>query len=275
MIETPRLDRVTLLLYGLVGLFSMIILLPMLYMIMVAFKSRTSMFMDPLGWPDALTFEAFERAWGVGIATFLVNSTLITFLSVVVIILVSGMAAYALVRMKGRLGKLIYLMIVAGFAIPMQAVLVPLFQIISGAGMINERFAIVLPYAGYGIPFTVILFYAFLLDFPRELEEAARLDGCSRFQTFTRIILPLSGPAIASAAIFQSVFVWNEFILALLTLTSPEMKTLPVGILQLKGEYTSDWPAMMAGLTLATLPLLVIFIFAQKYFVRSLAGLGK
>lgn len=275
MIETPRLDRVTLLLYGLVGLFSMIILLPMLYMIMVAFKSRTSMFMDPLGWPDSLTFEAFERAWGVGIATFLVNSTLITFLSVVVIILVSGMAAYALVRMKGRLGKLIYLMIVAGFAIPMQAVLVPLFQIISGAGMINERFAIVLPYAGYGIPFTVILFYAFLLDFPRELEEAARLDGCSRFQTFTRIILPLSGPAIASAAIFQSVFVWNEFILALLTLTSPEMKTLPVGILQLKGEYTSDWPAMMAGLTLATLPLLVIFIFAQKYFVRSLAGLGK
>ena len=275
MIETPRLDRVTLLLYGLVGLFSMIILLPMLYMIMVAFKSRTSMFMDPLGWPDSLTFDAFERAWGVGIATFLVNSTLITFLSVVVIILVSGMAAYALVRMKGRLGKLIYLMIVAGFAIPMQAVLVPLFQIISGAGMINERFAIVLPYAGYGIPFTVILFYAFLLDFPRELEEAARLDGCSRFQTFTRIILPLSGPAIASAAIFQSVFVWNEFILALLTLTSPEMKTLPVGILQLKGEYTSDWPAMMAGLTLATLPLLVIFIFAQKYFVRSLAGLGK
>lgn len=273
--DMPRLNRVTLALYGFVGLFSMIVLMPMLYMIMVAFKSKSSMFLDPLGWPDSLSFDSFERAWGVGVPTFMINSLLVTFLSVVIIVVVSGMAAYALVRIEGRVGKLIYLMIVAGFAIPMQAVLVPLFQIISGAGMLNERLAIVLPYAGYGIPFTVILFYAFLLDFPKELEDAARLDGCTRFQTFLRIILPLSGPAIASAAIFQSVFVWNEFILALLTLTSPEVKTLPVGILQLKGEYSSDWPAMMAGLTLATLPLLLIFIFAQKYFVRSLAGLGK
>lgn len=273
--ETPRLNRVTLVLYGFVGLFSMIVLIPMLYMILVGFKTRTSMFMDPLGLPQSLSFDSFERAWGVGIGTFLVNSLMVTFLSVVIIVLVSGMAAYALARMKGGIGKVIYLMIVAGFAIPMQAVLVPLFQIISGAGMLNDRLAIVLPYAAYGIPFTVILFYAFLLDFPKELEEAARLDGCTRFQTFVRIILPLSGPAIASAAIFQSVFVWNEFILALLTLTSPDVKTLPVGILQLKGEYSSDWPAMMAGLTLATLPLLLIFILAQKYFVRSLAGLGK
>ncbi|WP_299652614.1 carbohydrate ABC transporter permease [uncultured Tateyamaria sp.] len=273
--DTPRLNRTILALYGFVGLFSMIILLPMLYMIMVGFKSKSSMFLDPLGWPDSLSLDAFERAWGVGIASFLLNSLMVTFLSVVVIVVVSGMAAYALVRMEGRIGKFIYLLIVAGFAIPMQAVLVPLFQIISGAGMLNDRLAIVLPYAGYGIPFTVILFYAFLLDFPKELEEAARLDGCSRFQTFIRVILPLSGPAIASAAIFQSVFIWNEFILALMTLTSPEVKTLPVGILQLRGEYSADWPAMMAGLTLATLPLLLIFTFAQKYFVRSLAGLGK
>jgi len=135
--------------------------------------------------------------------------------------------------------------------------------------------AIVLPYAAYGVPFTTILFYAFFLDFPRELEEAARLDGCSHIQIFFLVIVPLSGPAVASAAIFQAVFIWNEFLLALLMLTRPALKTLPVGILQLQGEFTSDWPAVMAGLAIATLPILTVFIFAQKYFVRSLAGLGK
>lgn len=121
----------------------------------------------------------------------------------------------------------------------------------------------------------MVLFYGFFLDFPRELEEAARLDGCSRLRIFFSVILPLSGPAVASAAIFQAVFLWNEFVLALLMLTSPENKTMPVGILQLGGEFTSDWPAVMAGLSIALVPILTLFNLAQKYFVRSLAGLGK
>ena len=274
-LDARRFRATSLVLYGFVGLFSLIVLLPLLYMLLAAFKTRSEMFMKPLAPPASLSFESFERAWGVGVGAFLANSLLVTFLSVVVIVLLSGMAAYALTRLEGRGGRLIYLAVVAGFAIPVQAVLVPVFQTMSAAGLLNSRLALVMPYAAYGIPFTVILFYAFFLDFPRELEEAARLDGCSRFQTFTRVILPLSGPAIASAAIFQSVFIWNEFILALLMLTQPALKTLPVGILELQGEFTSDWPAVMAGLSLATLPLLAVFVLAQKYFVRSLAGLGK
>ncbi|MCR9135129.1 MAG: carbohydrate ABC transporter permease [Alphaproteobacteria bacterium] len=273
--DNRRLNATTLVLYGFVGLWSLVVLIPIVFMFMTSMKTRNSMFMRPLDLPESLNFQAFERAWGVGIGQFMVNSVLVTFLSVALIVVISGLAAYALTRMQGGWSKLTYLLIVAGFAIPMQAVLVPLFQIISGAGMLNSRLALVLPYAAYGIPFTVILFYAFFLDFPRELEEAARLDGCTRFQTFMRIILPLSGPAIASAAIFQSVFIWNEFILALLILTQPDLKTLPVGILELQGEFTADWPAVMAGLSLATLPLLLVFVLAQKYFVRSLAGLGK
>lgn len=273
--ESRRLRSASLVLYGFAGLWSLIVLIPIVYMFMTSMKTRNAMFMRPLDLPDSFSFDSFERAWGVGIGQFLINSTFVTFLSVVLIVIVSGLAAYALTRMEGGWSKLLYLLIVAGFAIPVQAVLVPVFQIMSGAGLLNSRLALVLPYAAYGIPFTVILFYAFFLDFPRELEEAARLDGCTRFQTFYRIILPLSGPAIASAAIFQSVFIWNEFILALLMLTQSDLKTLPVGILELQGEFTADWPAVMAGLSLATLPMLLIFILAQKYFVRSLAGLGK
>lgn len=268
-----RLTRAVM--YGFVSLWSIFVLLPMLWMVFASFKTRREIFTDPLGLPDSLNFSSFERAWGVGIGTFMFNSTVVTLLSVALIVVVSGMAAFVLARSDSKWLQAVYLLIVAGFAVPVTAVLVPLFQMVSAAGLLNSQLAIVLPYAAYGIPFTTILFYAFFLDFPRELEEAARLDGCSRLQIFFRVIVPLSGPAVASAAIFQAVFIWNEFLLALLMLTRPAVKTLPVGIVQLQGEFTSDWPAVMAGLSLATLPILLIFILMQKYFVRSLAGLGK
>jgi multiple sugar transport system permease protein/raffinose/stachyose/melibiose transport system permease protein len=262
-------------LYGVVSLWSVFVLMPVTWMLFAAFKTRREIFTDPLGLPDTLSFDSFGRAWTVGLGTFMLNSAIVTTVSVLLIVLVSGMAAYVLSRSESRWMQVIYLFIVAGFAVPVTAVLVPLYQMLSGAGLLNSRLGIALPYAAYGIPFTTILFYAFFLDFPRELEEAARLDGCGRVQIFFRIIIPLSGPAVASAAIFQAVFIWNEFLLALLMLTRPALKTLPVGILQLQGEFTSDWPAVMAGLAISTLPILVLFVLLQKYFVRSLAGLGK
>jgi ABC-type glycerol-3-phosphate transport system permease component len=270
-----RFRLTTIILYGAVSLWSIFVLLPLLWMVFAAFKTRREIFTDPLGLPDSLSFASFERAWGVGVGQFMLNSGFVTALSVGIIIVVSGMAAYVLARSTNKWLQIIYLLIVAGFAVPVTAVLVPLYQMVSAAGFLNNHLAIALPYAAYGVPFTTILFYAFFLDFPRELEEAARLDGCSHFQIFFKIIVPLSGPAVASAAIFQAVFIWNEFLLAMLMLTRPALKTLPVGILQLQGEFTSDWPAIMAGLAVATLPILFIFVLSQKYFVRSLAGLGK
>lgn len=270
-----RFRMINLVLYGFVSLWSLFVIMPIAWMVFAAFKTRKEIFTEPLGIPSNLSFDSFERAWGVGVGTFMLNSALVTIMSVVVIVIVAGMAAYVLARSDNKWMQLIYLAIVAGFAVPVTAVLVPLYQMVSAAGLTNNLVGIVLPYAAFGIPFTTILFYAFFLDFPRELEEAARLDGCSRVQIFFRVIVPLSGPAVASAAIFQAVFIWNEFLLALLLLTRPALKTLPVGILQLQGEFTSDWPAVMAGLAMATVPILAVFIFSQKYFVRSLAGLGK
>jgi multiple sugar transport system permease protein/raffinose/stachyose/melibiose transport system permease protein len=270
-----RFRLANIVLYGIVSAWSVFVLLPVLWMLFAAFKTRREIFIDPMGLPDTLNFDSFQRAWRVGLGTFIFNSAFVTTLSVALIVVASGMAAYVLARSDNKWLQVVYLVIVAGFAVPVTAVLVPLFQMVSAAGFLNNHLGIVLPYAAYGIPFTTILFYAFFLDFPRELEEAARLDGCSQLEIFFRIIVPLSGPAVASAAIFQSVFIWNEFLLALLMLTRPALKTLPVGILQLQGEFTSDWPAVMAGLAIATLPILLIFVFLQKYFVRSLAGLGK
>lgn len=275
MARLTRFRVLSLAMYGFVCLYSLFVLLPMLWMVFAAFKTKREIFIDPMGLPDTLSFVAFGRAWAIGLGIFLVNSALVTFLAVLIIVIVSGMAAYVLARSEYSWMRWVYLLVVICFAVPVHAVLVPLFQMISAAGFLNSRLAIVLPYAAYGIPFTTVLFYAFFLDFPRELEDAARLDNCSRVQTFFRVILPLSGPALASASIFQAVFIWNEFLLALLMLTRPALKTLPVGIFELTSEFTADWPAVMAGLSIAIVPIVIIFFLSQKYFVRSLQGLGK
>ncbi|WP_434615990.1 carbohydrate ABC transporter permease [Tabrizicola sp. M-4] len=271
----PRFTLARTLAYGFVSLWSVAVLLPLLWMVLASFKTRREMFMDPAGLPADWTFAAYGRAWKSGMGQYLLNSLLVTSATVALIVILSGMAAYVFARSESRALRGLYLLMVVAFAVPAQAVLVPLYQMVSAAGMLNSLAAIVLPYAAYGIPFTTILFYAFFLDFPQELEEAARLDGCSRLRVFFSVVLPLSGPAVASAAIFQAVFTWNEFLLALLMLTAKGVKTLPVGVVQLRGEYTSDWPGMLAGLTIAVVPMLLIFVLAQKYFVRSLAGLGK
>jgi len=270
-----RFRAVSIGLHLFVSVWALFVLAPVLWMVMAGFRNRLELFKDPLGLPTGLNFDAFVRAWNTGIANFILNSVFVTVISVILIVVTSGIAAYVLARSESKALKLIYVLIVASFAVPSQSVLVPLYQIISGAGLLNSLFAIVLPYAAYGIPFTTVLFYAFFLEFPRELEEAARLDGCSRLQVITRIVLPLSGSAIASAAIFQAVFIWNEFLLALLLLTDTSIKTLPLGMLNLRGQFSSDWPAIMAGVTIVTAPMLILFILAQRYFVRSLAGLGK
>jgi ABC-type glycerol-3-phosphate transport system permease component len=275
MAKLLRFRVLSLAMYGFVAVYSLFVLLPMVWMIFAAFKTKREIFVDPMGLPDTLSFAAFGRAWAIGLGAFLFNSALVTFVAVLIIVVVAGMAAYVLARSEYLWMRWVYLLVVVCFAVPVHAVLVPLFQMVSAAGLLNSRLAIVLPYAAYGIPFTTVLFYAFFLDFPKELEDAARLDNCNRFQTFFRVILPLSGPALASASIFQAVFIWNEFLLALLMLTRPSLKTLPVGIFELTSEFTSDWPAVMAGLSIAILPIVTIFFFSQKYFVKSLQGLGK
>ena len=275
MAKLFRFKVLSLAMYGFVAVYSLFVLLPMVWMVFAAFKTKREIFVDPMGLPDTLSFVAFGRAWAIGLGAFLFNSALVTFLAVSIIVVVAGMAAYVLARSEYAWMRWVYLLVVVCFAVPVHGVLVPLFQMVSAAGFLNSRLAIVLPYAAYGIPFTTVLFYAFFLDFPKELEDAARLDNCNRVQTFFRVILPLSGPALASASIFQAVFIWNEFLLALLMLTRPALKTLPVGIFELTSEFTSDWPAVMAGLSIAILPIVTIFFFSQKYFVKSLQGLGK
>ena len=249
---------------------------PFLFMVMTSFKSQQESFSSSV-WalPEALDFVNYESVLNGPFLTYFKNSVMVVVISVVLIMLISAMAAFAFARMRFRFNEALFGLVVAGMIVPIHITLVPIYLMTRQMGLYDSQFALIGPYVATSLPISVFILTEFMRQIPKELEEAARLDGCGRLEVFFRIVLPLSGPAIASGAIFQAVFNWNEFILALLMLTKADVRTLPVGIYGLTGQYSADWPALMAGLAIATLPLIVIFLLAQRHFVRSLAGLGK
>ena len=271
----PPFRVLKLLMYSFISLYCLFVLTPLTWMVFTSLKAPQEIFTNPANLPNEIYWGNFERVFSSGMGTYFLNSLTATAVAVSGIILVSTLAAYALARVPFRGRTLMYMLIVVSYAVPLHAVLVPMFQLLDGFGVLNRLTGVILPYIAFGIPFTIILLYAFFLEFPQELEEAARLDGCSTLRTVFTIILPLSKPALLSAAIFQVVFVWNEFLIAMLVLTSKEMQTLPLGLTSFQGEYTSDWGAIMAAVLLSALPVILLYLAMQKHFVRSLTGMGK
>jgi ABC-type glycerol-3-phosphate transport system permease component len=261
--------------YALLGIYSIIIGLPILWMAISGLKTIRELFAQPFDLPQVPQWSNILKAWESGISKFFLNSVGITAVSVIAIVLVSSLAAYALARMRfpGRIP--VYLMLIAGFAIPVHATLVPLYQSLGSAGLINTYAGIIGPYVAFGIPFSVLLLYAFFMEFPSEIEDAAKIDGCNLWQMMFLIVLPISMPGLSTVAIFQSVFLWNEFSLALILINKEELRTIPLGLMQFQGEWSTNWPVLLASLTLASLPMLLIYIVLQRQFIDSLSGFSK
>lgn len=262
-------------LYVFVVIICLFAALPFLWLFISALKTTGELFTAPFALPERPQWMNFVQAWNSGIARYLINSVLVTAISVVAIILVSGMAAYAMARLRfsGRIG--FYIVLITGYAIPIHTVLVPLYELLRSLSLLNTYAGLVLPYIVFGIPFSVMLLYSFFLEFPNELEDAAWIDGCNTWQILRHIALPLSLPALSSVAIFQGVFIWNEYLLALVIISNNELKTLPLGLDTFRGQYASSWPIMLAAVGLATIPLLILYIVLQRQFTDSLTGFSK
>lgn len=271
--RTPWWARVPL--YLIISFVGLLTTLPFVWMFTSALKSTSELFTAPFALPEEPQWTNFVRAWEGGIANYLLNSLLVTTVSVMAIIVVSGLAAYAMARLRfpGRIG--LYLLLITGYAIPIHTVLVPLYELLRSAKLLNTYAGLVGPYVVFGIPFSILLLYSFFLEFPNELEDAAKIDGCNTWQVLRHIAAPLSLPALASVAIFQGVFIWNEYLLALVILSDNSLKTLPLGLDTFRGQYASDWPTMLAAVSLATLPLLALYIVLQRHFVNSLTGFSR
>ncbi|MGF2950370.1 carbohydrate ABC transporter permease [Microbacterium alcoholitolerans] len=250
---------------------------PLLLMVLNSLRTTQDMAQRPLGLPLPPNFDSYVRAWvTASFETYFLNSIVVTVCSVLLSTGVSLMAAYAFARTSSKALKTLEGVFLSGLMLPVYLAILPLFYMLDAARMTSNLLSLILIYGALGIPFSTFVLASFFRQLPIELDEAARLDGAGPFQTFWRIHLPLVRPAIATVVVFRFVPVWNDFFYPLILIRDQTKYTLPVGITRFFGEYQTDWATLFAGLTLATIPLVVLFLVATKQIVSGLtAGMSK
>jgi len=252
------------------------IIYPLVWMALNGFKSNAELFGDAWGLPTTWRWENFAKAWNLGVVRYLVNSIIVSGASVVTTVLFSSMAAYALTRIRIPFAGAITVLLLGGMMLAPTVALIPLFRLLQALKIFDTYWALIVLYTAFRIPFTVFLIRAYMVTLSREMEDAAIVDGASRWQIFWLVIMPLSRPIVVSAALLQALFAWNEFVFALVFINSTDLKTLPVGLLAMQGRVLSDWPVLFAALTMAAIPMILLFLAGQRQFIRGLSeGFGK
>jgi len=246
-------------------------LLPLVFVVFTSLKSQQDTFDSPV-WalPSHFDWSHYAGVLQSGFFTYLRNSLFVVGLSVTLIVIFSAMAAYALARLKFRFNKPLFALIVAGMIVPLHITLVPIYLMTKGLGLYDTPFALIGPYVAMSLPVSIFVLTEFMRQIPRELEEAAQLDGCGPLGIFRKVFLPLSGPGVATVAIYNGIHLWNEFIFAYVLTSSPRNRTLPLSLWDFQGEYSSNIPAMLAVVTLTSLPLIVAYAFGQERIVKGM-----
>lgn len=254
-----------------------IIIVPIYYIVITSLKTSEGYFgQNPLALPTAPTFENYQLVLEANFTTYFMNSVIVTLGSVIPTVLISFMAAFAIVRGRGRYLKFVNGMFLMGLAIPLQATIIPIYLMIIRLNLYDSLLAIMLPSVAFAIPLTVLILSNFIRDVPNELFESMRLDGCSDWQTMWRLALPLTRPAIVTVAIYNGLHVWNGFLLPLVLTQSPGLRVLPLGLWTFQGEFSVNIPAVLASVVLSTLPILVIYVLGRRQLVSGLtAGFSK
>lgn len=258
----------------LLGGFALIILVPLLLVLFTSFKSSPEFYADPLGLPRRLyagNFQAlFEKQpmW-----SYLMNSVIVTAASVALELLLAGMIAYGILRSGRRWGRFIYLLFVAGLAIPSQVNMLPIYSFVHRLGLTNSHPGLITVTVSVLLPLSVFMLAGFMNSLPREILEAGSIDGAGEWRLLVHIAAPLSAPYFAATAAFLFVIVWNDLLFPMLLLNGRDKLTLPLAMLQFRGEYVSNYTMLMTGVIVTALPMLVLFVFLQKYFITgALAG---
>lgn len=257
--------------------YALLALVPLVAMVANSFRSTSDLYSRPLAppWPPSVDSYRVALVEG-GFAEYLGNSLLVTTGAVVLSTVVSTMAAYALARVRSRWFATIEAVFLSGLMLPFHLAILPIFYLLDGMGLIDSRLGLTLVYAAAGVPFSIFVLTTFFRQLPVELEEAARIDGAGPWRMFTAIMLPLVRPAVATVVVFRFVPIWNDFLFPLVLLRSTEKYTLPVGLTTFFGEYSTNWSALFAGLVIATVPLIALFLVATKQIVEGLtAGMSK
>lgn len=274
----PTSRRRANLLGGLAGwVWLAIIVVPVYYVVITSLKRQSEYFaQNPLALPVEPTLENYAAVLEADFARYFLNSAIITVGTVIPTLAISFMAAYAIVRGRGRFLRFANTVFLLGLAIPLQATIIPVYLMIIRLHLYDSLLAIILPSVAFAIPLTVLILANFIRDVPNELFESMRLDGCSEWQTMWRLALPLTKPAIVTVAIYNGLHVWNGFLLPLVLTQSPELRVLPLALWTFQGEFSVNIPAVLACVVLTTLPLVVVYALGRRQLLSGLtAGFSK
>jgi raffinose/stachyose/melibiose transport system permease protein len=277
VISRPRRLAEDGLLFISLSILALLWLSPFATVLLSAVRSQADLFQRGVfSWPTEFVWQNFVDAWETGdFSIYFKNSLFLILVKVPLGILLAALAAYPLAKLPFRLATPIFMFFLLGLAVPVQVTLQPLLVMMQQLGLANSIWALIPPYVAFGLPFQVFVMRGFFRLIPNELIEAARLDGASELTIFRKIMLPLSVPALATLFIIDSLATWNEFLIALVLISAKESRTVPVGLLQFQGEFSTQYTLLMAGIVISIAPVILIFLFLQRYFVDGLAGAVK
>ncbi|MGP6195025.1 carbohydrate ABC transporter permease [Priestia megaterium] len=269
--KKKRYTGVTIVYVGLIVYF-IVIAYPLLWMLISSFKSTEEIFTHSWSMPHTWLIENYVTAWKSGISSYFLNSVIVTGASCFLTVLVSALGAYGLSRFEFQGKAFVLIICLGGLMLSPQVSLIPLYSIIQKLGIYNTHLALILPYVAYRIPLTILLIRAYFLSIPKELEEAARLDGCTSLGILFRIFIPMSTPILLTTTILTAYYTWNEFMFAIIFIDDDSLRTIPAGLMQFRDALQTDWGVLLAGLTISAAPIVMLFLFMQKYFIRGIAN---
>jgi raffinose/stachyose/melibiose transport system permease protein len=263
--------------YSILILLSILFLIPIVFIAFTAVKSNADLLSHPFySWPKSFRWGNFLKAWNQGrIGMYMKNTLIISIIKVPLGIIIEAFAAFALTRMNFKWSHSMFALFLVGMMVPIQATLVPLNIFLIKTHLVSTYPGIILVYIGFGIPFGILILRGFFRSIPKELDEAALIDGCGDMSRFFRIILPLAMPALATLVILDFMATWNEFLLAQIFITKDTMRTITVGLLSFQGERSTDYTLLNAAVLISIIPVLIVYLVFQRYFVSGMTGSVK
>ncbi|MBI4397154.1 MAG: carbohydrate ABC transporter permease [Elusimicrobia bacterium] len=277
--DVARLKRVlskssrSTLVHGVLILVSISCVFPLVWMFVSALKTQETIFSNMSLIPASPHWENFALAWTKGkFGIFFFNSLFYTFCTVVGVLLISSLAAYASSRLPFPGRKILFMLLLATMMIPVPGAFIALYVLLVKLNLVNTRLGYILPQINGQLALGVFLLKTFFDKLPRELEDAARVDGCNKLQVYYHVALPLAKPAIAVLAIFTTLAVWNEYLLAMLVLSDRNLMPLQRGLMVFQGAHITQYPLLMAGMTISVIPIVVIYIIMQRHIISGITA---
>lgn len=269
----PRLRLSNVVTYLILGIWSIVVLFPIWTMIVNSFKPKRDIFTDPFGLPHLFTLEGYQNALSAGrFDLFFRNSLIVTVASLTLILFLGSLAAYALARWKSRFPSIVYVCFILGLLIPIRLGTISIIQIVKMFNLNDKLVGLIPIYVAMGIPIAILVITAFIRSLPKELIDAASIDGASEWQIYSTIILPLVRPALATVAIFNLIPIWNDFWFPLILIRQENFRTVPLGVSLLFGQYQTNWNNILSALSLASLPIIILYLLMASQFIKGLTA---